>query len=240
MRNLKMSIEYDGSGFYGWQIQPGLRTVQGILSECLSTILREEIRLTGAGRTDAGVHALGQVANFSTSSRMAPESVRKRVNSMLPEDVTVRELCTESRDFHSRYDAKSKVYRYKVIEGRSPLRRRQAWEVKYTLNPEWMNASAQYLVGERDLSSFTVEPKGNNLVCLSRARWRKVGDEFHFEVEANRFLHKMVRMMAGRMVEIGRGRWSPDTMEELVEKRQKGVATPTAPAHGLCLLRVKY
>jgi tRNA pseudouridine38-40 synthase len=171
---------------------------------------------------------------------MSPESVTKRVNSMLPGDVTIHGVWRASDAFHSRYDAKSKVYRYRVIEGRSPLRRNQAWEVRYDLNPDWMNASAQYLVGEKDLSSFTVEPKEDNVVRLSRARWKKTDDELHFEVEANRFLHKMVRMMAGRMVEIGRGRWPPDTMEGLLTTRKKGTATPTAPPHGLCLVEVKY
>ena len=235
-----MTLEYDGSEFHGWQVQPGLRTVQGVVSESLSTILREDVKLVGAGRTDAGVHAHGQVANFQSRTRMSAHSLREKLNSILPDDVYVRDTCYVPGHFHSRYDAVSKIYRYTVLEGRSPLRRRHAWEVKYALDIDRMNRSAGHLIGHQDLSSFTVEPKKNNAVNVLQARWTCERSHFHFEVEADRFLNKMVRMMVGRMVEIGRGRFEPESMSELARQKRKGAATPTAPAHGLCLLEVKY
>lgn len=235
-----MIIEYDGQGFYGWQIQPKMRTVQGALSKSLSTILREKIKLIGAGRTDAGVHAYGQVANFNTKNRMNPESIRKSVNSILPYDIYVNEASYVPDEFNSRYDAKSKVYIYRVLQKRAPLRRYYAWQVKYKLNIESMNQAARYLIGQQDLSSFTVELKNNNLVRVLKAGWRQEKNELVFKVEADRFLNKLVRMMVGRMVEIGRGRFSPEVVVELLQERKKGLATPTAPAHGLFLLEVKY
>lgn len=235
-----MIIEYDGREFYGWQIQPKLRTVQGVLSEALSTLLGDKIRLTGAGRTDAGVHAYGQVANFYTENGMDPESIRKGLNSILPHDVYVHEASLVPYEFNSRYDAKSKVYIYRVLPGRSPIRRHYTWQLKYELSLAAMNRSANYLIGLHDFSSFTVEPKKDNFVRVLRAEWERRVDELVFEVEADRFLNKLVRMMVGRMVEIGRGRFQPEIMIELLQKRQKGIATPTAPAHGLYLLEVKY
>ncbi len=235
-----MIIEYDGREFCGWQIQSRLRTVQGVISEFLSTILREKIKLVGAGRTDAGVHAYGQVANFHSETQMDLRSVRKSLNSVLPYDIYVHETSYASDVFNSRYDAKSKVYTYRVFQGRSPLTRYYTWQIKYELNKDRMNQSARYLIGHQDLSSFTVEPKNNNLVKVSKAQGEKRKNELVFKVEADRFLNKMVRMMVGRMVEIGRGRFSPDVMVELLQKKRKGTATPTAPAHGLYLREVKY
>jgi len=235
-----MITEYDGSEFRGWQIQPQLRTIQGVISECLSTILREEITLVGAGRTDAGVHACAQVANFHSYTRMGAETIRKRLNSILPHDIYVHKVSDAPDGFNSRYDATSKVYVYRVLQGRSPLKRYHAWEVKYRLNKDRMNQAAQHLIGEHDLSSFTVEARENSVIQISEAEWSERGDELIFKVEADRFLNKMVRMMVGRMVEIGRGRFLPEVMVELLEKRRKGTATPTAPAHGLYLREVKY
>lgn len=235
-----MIIEYDGREFCGWQIQPKLRTVQGVISESLSTILREKIKLIGAGRTDAGVHAYGQVANFHSETGMNPETIRESLNSICPRDICAHQVSIAADDFNSRYDAQSKVYVYRVLQGRSPLTRYHTWQVRYELNRDRMNQSARYLIGDRDLSSFTVEPKNNNVIRVSKAEWTESGNELVFEVEADRFLNKMVRMMVGRMVEIGRGRFSPGVMAELMQERRKGTATPTAPAHGLYLREVKY
>jgi len=240
VRNLKMTMEYDGTDYSGWQIQPRLRTVQGVLTEALSTLTCEKITLTGAGRTDAGVHAYGQVANFRTANRMKAESLRKSLNSVLPKDIHIREMSEVPSGFNSRYDARSKVYEYRVLCGTSPLRRHYTWQTKYALDLECMNGSAQYLLGLHDLSSFTVEPKGDSMVHVLGVGWRTVEDELVFRVQADRFLNRLVRMMVGRMVEIGRGRFDPEVMAELIEKKKKGAATPTAPAHGLYLVRVNY
>ena len=242
MRNLKLVMEYDGTDFHGFQIQPDLRTVQGMIESVLQELLSEEIRLTGAGRTDEGVHACGQVANFGTSSDMPCHVLKRALNSRLPADIVVRSAEEVSQNFHSRFSAKSRVYQYDIYIVRSPIRRRYAWHVKYNLNMGQMEKAADVFVGTHDFASFCVAKSAvdESSSVVYSSLWRREGNVLQYEIEANRFLHNMVRVMVGTMVDVGRGRHSVEDVAQILETKDRRRAGPTAPPHGLFLMAVKY
>jgi len=241
-RNIKLEIEYDGTDFHGWQMQPRLRTVQGEIQEKLSTILAEEVRLIGAGRTDVGVHALGQVANFKTDNRLDGESILRGLNGLLADDVVIKKIQEVDPDFHARYSATSRLYKYRVYRGRTALLRRYVWEVLYSLNLDKITKATEEIQGERDFSSFCVaeSAKENNICGVTDATWEQSGDELIFRIEANRFLHTMVRSLAGTLVEVGRGYFSLTDFVDIMKAEDRRKAGPTAPACGLHLVEVRY
>ena len=241
-RNIKLEIEYDGTDFHGWQIQPKLRTVQGEIQEKLSAILAEEVKLIGAGRTDAGVHALGQVANFKTDNRLDGESILKGLNGLLADDVVIKKVQEVDPDFHARYSASSRLYKYRVYRGRSALLRRYVWEVLYSLNIDEMVKATEHVKGEHDFSSFCVaeSAKENNVCAVTDATWEQSGDELIFRIEANRFLHTMVRSLVGTLLEVGRGYFSVADFVDIMKAKDRRKAGPTAPPRGLYLVEVKY
>jgi len=241
-RNIKLKIEYDGTDFSGWQKQPKLRTVQGEIEDKLTGILQEKITLTGSGRTDVGVHALEQVANFKTESKLNLVSMHRGLNSLLPEDILIKEVEEVDSDFNSRYGAKSRVYRYKIYSGRDIFQRRYAWEVSYPLNFERMKKATPVILGRQDFTSFCVSKsaKPDNHCQVMRADWKKDGNRLEFEIEADRFLHTMVRSLVGTLIDVGRGYFSLKDFINILKAKDHKKAGLTAPAKGLYLVRVNY
>jgi tRNA pseudouridine38-40 synthase len=242
LRNIKLEIEYDGTDFHGWQIQPKLRTVQGEIQDKLKTILGHEVNLIGAGRTDVGVHALGQVANFKTTSELNKNSIINGLNGLLPADIMIKRIEEVELNFNSRYNAKSRLYKYRIYLGRTAILRKYVWEVLYSLNLENIFEATKKIEGEHDFSSFCVaeSSKDNNACRVFSAIWEKSEDELIFKIEADRFLHAMVRSLVGTLVEVGRGYFSISDFADIMEAKDRKKAGPTAPAYGLYLVEVKY
>ena len=237
----KIELEYDGTDFYGWQVQPGLRTVQGEMIQSISKIVQSPFKLIGASRTDAGVHAEEQVASLHISDKLRKsKTILKALNGLLPEDIYVKSVREVSPEFHARFSARSKIYRYRILEGRSPLRRRYVWELPYRLDKETLSWLSERTKGTYDFSSLSVKtPKGKGIVNVKKALWIKKGDEWHFIIEADRFPYKMVRTLVGLQVRIACGRAPKEVLlEALVEGKRPKVFT--APPQGLSLIKVNY
>jgi tRNA pseudouridine38-40 synthase len=241
-RNIKIEIEYDGTDFHGWQIQPKLRTVQKEIQDKLETILGHKVNLIGAGRTDVGVHALGQVANFKTASELDKNSIINGLNGLLPDDIVIKRIEEVDLNFNSRYDAKSRLYKYRIYPGRTAILRKYVWEVLYLLNLKSVLEATKKIEGEHDFSSFCVAEsvKNNNTCRVFSAIWEKSIDELIFKIEADRFLHAMVRSLVGTLVEVGRGYFSVSDFVNIMEAKDRKKAGPTAPACGLYLVEVRY
>jgi len=243
-RNIKLNLEYDGTNYQGWQVQPDVPTVQGALERAVRRITGEEVRVTGAGRTDAGVHALGQAAHFVISNPMPVDRLRSALNAVLPEDVVVREAEEADNDFHARYSAKGKWYRYTIFNRPSPpaLDRGTALHVHYPLDVPAMKRAARELVGTFDFSSFACNTgeEENPVRTVTRIDIRKEGDYITIDLEAISFLYKMARSIVGTLLDVGRGKMRPEEMREALLARERGKAGATAPARGLCLMRVDY
>ena len=246
MPNFRFVLEYDGGGFEGWQAQaPGHRTVQGELEAALGRITGSRCAVIGAGRTDAGVHAEGQVASARCETRLAADELRRALNAVLPRDLAVLALETAPDAFHARRDARAKLYRYAVWNGavRSPLRERTHHRVALPLDLEAMRAAARPLVGTHDFAAF--QAAGSRVATTVRTLRRLdiegcVGGEVLFFVEGTGFLRHMVRNLVGTLLEAGRGRRDPAGMPALLAGRERARAGPTAPAQGLTLVRIDY
>lgn len=245
MRNIKLTIEYDGTAYHGWQIQPGLRTIQGVMGEKIAQITQGEVSLIGAGRTDAGVHALGQVANFTTESTIDLSSLQRGLNSLLPPDIVVRSAEEAEEGFHARFSAKSKVYEYRILNRSHPsaIRRHFAWFIPHELDLISMRRCGKVLIGTHDFSSFRTSGDENRHSVREVLRLeieRRENDLIIVVLEANAFLREMVRSIVGTLVDVGRGKTSPAEFEEILRARDRRRAGMTAPAHGLFLIEVKY
>ncbi len=243
MRNIKLILEYDGTDFSGWQTQPRRRTVQGILSKSLETILREPVKIIGSGRTDAGVHARGQVANFITTASLSLKEMHRALNSLLPDDVVVRRIQRAAPDFHARFDALRREYRYRISLRPTALQRHYVWHVRWPLDLSRMRQGAALLPGTHDFSACCLGPEKNrHCRCeIAHSSLRRREGEIHFRIAADRFLHSMVRILAGWLVEMGRGRLSANQFADLLKGKSPAYPTPlAAPAQGLCLMRVSY
>jgi tRNA pseudouridine38-40 synthase len=242
LRNIKLEIEYDGTDFYGWQVQPNLRTVQGEIEDKLHTILQQKVDLIGAGRTDAGVHALVQVANFKTENHLEVEEILRGLNGLLPDDIVIKSAEEVDLDFNARYNAKSRVYHYRIFLGKTAILRRYVWEVSYTLNLYTLFQAVCKIEGKHDFSSFCVaeSAKENNGCEVMKASWKQSENEMIFTIEADRFLHTMVRSLVGTLIEVGRGYFSVEDFANIMEAKDRRKAGPTAPACGLYLVEVKY
>ncbi|HZI94572.1 MAG TPA: tRNA pseudouridine(38-40) synthase TruA, partial [Patescibacteria group bacterium] len=236
-----------GTAYHGWQIQPGVPTIQGVLQEKLATILRQPVVAAGAARTDAGVHALGQVASLMVRSELDPGRLRRSMNSVLPEDVSIRSVEIVGDAFHARHSARGRIYRYQIAQGEylSPFLRGFAAYCRTQLDVEAMSAAAGKLVGRKDFSSFKAagDVSDSPIKEIRRSSIERAGDQQElivYTVEASSFLQHMVRNIAGTLIEVGRGRIDPEQIESLLEARDRRVAGPTAPASGLCLMKVLY
>lgn len=234
-----MVLEYDGTDFHGWQYQPDERTVQGELEHAICRLTQEKIRVIGAGRTDQGVHAYGQVANFSTDCAMELHNMRKAINAMTSEDLSVRSIEEVPSDFHSRYSARTKTYTYYLLHEPSPLRRRYAWILGHGLDVEEMRKSAGLLVGKHDFRYFAVGNGDNDGACTIRdVTVQADRQQTTIIVEGDRFLRKMVRGMVGFLYDVGRKRYQPHDTHKVFDGRLKDLFF--APAHGLFLVKVHY
>lgn len=247
MTRLLLGLEYDGSDFCGWQLQDDRRSVQGVVEQAIAKITQETVRISGAGRTDAGVHARGQCAHFDTETRLSPLELRRALNAVLPDDVAVTRVAAVSPDFHARNSALEKGYDYRILRAAtaSPLRRRQTWHLRGRLDLEAMRAAARSLLGEHDFAAFRgaaggADPDQGTVRTLRRLEIRAQDDEVRVRAEARGFLRYMVRNLVGTLVEVAQGRRGPEDPARVLASRDRSQAAPAAPAHGLCLLAVRY
>ena len=244
MATLKLTIEYDGTGYAGWQRQPNQPTVQAAVEQAIQRITQTHIPVIGAGRTDAGVHALGQVASFRTDKTMPTEEWVRAFNALLPPDISVLSAERMADDFHARYSARGKLYEYRILNRmeRSALKHTRAWHIRKPLDLAAMLEAASLLIGRHDFSSFQGSPTDNeNPICdVRRLELKQEQALIRIEAQADRFLKQMVRAIVGTLVEVGQGKRPPKAMKEILEARDRRAAGPTAPAHGLYLVRVDY
>jgi tRNA pseudouridine38-40 synthase len=242
MRNIKLLVEYDGTDFVGWQIQAQGRSVQEELTRVLSRVLQEDVNLIGAGRTDSGVHARGQVANFRTHTTLDLPSLLQALNGLLPDDICVRSAEDVPEDFHARFDARERFYRYYVSLRPVAITRKYQWYVKSALDREMMSKVAAEILGEHDFNSFCrQQSEVHHYRCsVMQSEWVTHGDSLVYEIRANRFLHGMVRALVGTMVDIGRGYLSGAVFGEILAAKDRTAAGPAAPARGLFLEEVVY
>ncbi len=243
-RNIRLTLAFEGTAYHGWQIQDNSPTIQGLLSEAILKITGEQVTLTGSGRTDAGTHARGLVANFFTGSRIPPAQLVRALNAILPRDIRVLSARQVPVGFHARRNAASKVYRYQIYLGSilPPRLLREYFHYPYRVDISKMQAAARLFTGEHDFASFAkANASGMNTVRrIFRCELKKQGRRLHLTVEGNGFLHHMVRNMAGTLLEVGKGSISLEDFKELFIKRDRRLAGFTAPANGLILLKVNY
>jgi len=246
MRRIAIKVEYDGTDFEGWQLQAEGRTVQGAVEEAVGKAAGSEERVTvhGAGRTDAGVHAEGQVAHFDTACDLAPEVLVRAINHWLPGGVSCRAAAEAAEDFHARFGAAGKLYRYRVLCSAEPrpLRERYCLRVFQPLDAAAMGECARAVAGEHDFASFASESWNydSTVRTVTRSEWIEAGDEMHYLIEADGFLYNMVRALVGTMLEAGEGKLTPEAFAQVLEARDRKAAGRTAPAHGLTLVEVHY
>lgn len=246
MPNFRFTLEYDGSDFEGWQSQPdGHRTAQDTFEAAILQVTGKSVRVHAAGRTDTGVHAEGQVVNVEIETALAPAAFRRALNATLPSDIAVLECEIVPPEFHARFGARGKIYRYTVWNGalRSPRRRRHSYAFPYPLDLDTMRTAALALVGHHDFASFAAS--GSKVQTTERTLARVditgcLGGEIVFEIEGDGFLRYMVRNLVGTLLEIGQGRRSVDDLQRLLAAKDRTLAGPTAPAHGLVLCKVFY
>ena len=241
---VKLVVAYEGTNYCGWQIQPNGITIEQVLNETLSSLLGEEITVTGASRTDAGVHSLGNVAVFETHTKMPAEKISFALNQRLPEDIVVQESCQVPEDFHPRFSKSRKTYEYRILNCRfrQPLERRTSYFDHYPLDVSAMQKAAAYLVGEHDFTSFaSVHAQTNTYVRMIYALdVVREGDMIRIRVQGNGFLYNMVRIIAGTLIQVGAGIKKPEDMESILAGKDRELAGPTAPAHGLTMIGLVY
>lgn len=245
MRKLKMTVEYDGTNYHGWQRQKGLITIQQMLEVSIGKITQERVTVIGSGRTDAGVHALNQSAHFKTDSNIAARNLLSGVNSLLPYDVVVKQLEEAPELFHARFDVKSKVYMYQIFNNpiRSAIYRHYAWNIYPPLDLGAMGKGLSVFSGIHDFSSFCGKKEGDSdrVRTITDACIDKKGrDLIRIYIEADGFLRYMVRTIAGTLVEVGMGKRNPDELSDILEAKNRSLAGITAPPQGLFLMEVKY
>lgn len=250
LRNIKLTIEYDGSAFNGWQIQTKKeRTIQDEVKKALSKITGQSITVFGSGRTDSGVHALGQVANFKTSSHLTTEQLLRALNANLPEDIAVSKVEEAPAGFHAQYKAKSKTYRYTILNrlARTAQMRSLCMLYPYRLNLRVMKKEAKVLIGRKDFKSFCAsdperygEGKESTIRTIKRLTIKKSGDYILVDIEADGFLYKMVRNIMGTLLAVGSGQLKPGATAKILKAKDRTQAPKTSSAKGLCLLEVKY
>ncbi|HEX4426277.1 MAG TPA: tRNA pseudouridine(38-40) synthase TruA [Terriglobales bacterium] len=250
MRNFKVVLAYDGSEFSGWQVQPDAPTIQGSLASAIGRITGEKVLPQGSGRTDAGVHALAQVATFATESSIPAENLGKALNANLPASIRVLEVQEVAGEFHARKSARAKTYRYRMYRGQicPPFLARYVWHYPYPLDENAMAAAARLAVGEHDFTSFAaVDPeRGREDATVSNIReifassWERQGEEFVYTVRGGGFLHHMVRNLVGTFLLVGKGTLKVEDITKILDARNRSTAGATVPANGLFLVEVEY
>jgi tRNA pseudouridine38-40 synthase len=246
MRNIRLTIEYDGTNYCGWQVQKHSqkKSIQETIEKALRKILQEKIRIIGSGRTDAGVHARAQVANFKTKSDTALDKLQKGLNALLPGDIAVAKIEEVPPDFHSRFAAKSKVYRYSIINRsyRPALLRGRVYFYPYPLDVKLIQQESRILLGRHNFKSFQAADKKetNSVRTIKKLQVKKDNDLISIDIEADSFLYNMVRNIIGTLLEIGRGKLPRGSLGKILAAGDRRLAGPTVPSRGLCLLEVKY
>ncbi len=244
MRNIKLELSYDGTDFHGWQRQPDHRTVQQVLEEAIEQLTGVCPATNASGRTDAGVHALGQVVHFYTASRHPPEVFVKALNAMLPDDVRIRGAWEMPQSFHATLDARAKLYRY-VVDNHpfaDPFQRRYSYHVHQQLDVAAMHRAAQSLRGRHDFHSFETQwpNRTSSVRTITHIAVNRMNDFVWIDVEADGFLYNMVRSISGTILLVGKGRWPEERVAEALKAEDRREAGPTAPPQGLFLVRVQY
>src|SRR5690242_13304421 len=249
MRNFKLVLSYDGSEFSGWQVQPDAPTIQGTLASAIGRITGEKVLPQGSGRTDAGVHALAQVATFATESPIPADNLVVALNDILPPAIRILQAAEVSLDFHARKSARAKTYRYRMYRAAicPPFLARYVWHYPYPLKEEAIQEAAAFVVGEHDFTSFAaVDPERGKDEAVSNVRtifsseWGRNGDEFAYRVRGRGFLHHMVRNLVGTFLLVGKGPLRPEDVRSILEARNRSAAGATVPASGLYLVEVEY
>lgn len=244
MRNLKLTLAYDGTDFHGWQIQPQFRTVQGELAVALSKLFNHDVNVTGSGRTDAGVHAHGQVANVETLRAMDTDAVLRGVNALLPVQIRVTSVEEVDPAFHARRSALAKTYEYHVWRSPivSPFHVRYVYAYRYRLDEAAMDQATREFLGTHDFTSFcaTATEVEDRVRTIFDAVWMRSEEQWVFRIRGNGFLQYMVRTIVGTLLDVGRGRLSPERIPEIFSARDRRLAGPSAPPHGLHLIGVEY
>lgn len=244
MRNVKVVVEYDGTDYFGFQLQPNVPTVQAEIERALGEMVGHDVRVIGSGRTDAGVHAAGQVINFRTDGTIPTDRICVAMNSLLPRSIAVLSAEEVDESFHARYSAKSRRYRYDVLNRRtrSALLGRYCLHVRQSLDTEAMAEAGKCLLGVHDFSSFASADghEGSTVRNLMEFEVRRLGEHVLFELRANAFLRSMVRAVVGTLLEVGQGRREVGAVKSILELRDRRAGGKTAPPQGLCLLEVEY
>ncbi|QZY54593.1 tRNA pseudouridine(38-40) synthase TruA [Crassaminicella profunda] len=244
MKNVKLTIQYDGTNFSGWQIQPNARTVQEEIEKALTKIMKKPIKINGSGRTDAGVHAMGQIANFYEEFTMPIEKIPIALNALLPQDISIREAVEVPRDFHARYNAKGKKYIYKIYNNkiRNPLLFNYTYFVTYDLDLEKMKEATNYFIGEHNFKSFMASGSSivNTVRTIHELNLYEKDELLILEAKGNGFLYNMVRIIAGTLVDVGRGKIKLKDLPVIIKSCKREKAGHTAPPQGLYLAKVFY
>lgn len=241
---VKMVVAYDGTNYCGWQVQPNGITIEEVLNQKLKELLGEEISVTGASRTDSGVHSLGNVAIFDTNTRMPAEKISYALNQRLPADIVVQDSCEVPSDWHPRYQVSKKTYEYRILNRkfRMPTRRLDTYFYHYPLDVDKMKEAAFYLVGKYDFKSFCAvgaQVKTTVRTLYSCDVWKE-GDVITIRVTGDGFLYNMVRIIAGTLIHVGGGELEPKQIPAILQAKDRSAAGPTAPAHGLTMMGIKY
>jgi tRNA pseudouridine38-40 synthase len=239
----RLDLEYDGTDFLGWQIQPGSRTVQGVVEAALARILGSPVRVSGAGRTDRGCHAAGQVAHFDFEGPRTENEIARGLAALLPEDVRLRAFSIAPAGFHARYSATQRAYQYLIARRRSARTRRMAWQLGERLRLGALQQGSACLLGEHDFQGFAVslaEEMGSSRCRVDRADWEIGAAGYRFTIVADRYLTRMVRLLVGTLVEVGRGRIEPSAVAARLDRPPQDPRPAAAPAAGLCLAWVRY
>ncbi|HYL12589.1 MAG TPA: tRNA pseudouridine(38-40) synthase TruA [Terriglobales bacterium] len=250
MRNLKLILSYDGAEFSGWQVQPDAPTVQGTLSTAIGRLTGEKVLPQGSGRTDAGVHALAQVASFCTPSPIPAENLVKALNDILPASIRVLEATEVPAEFHARKSARAKTYQYRIYRAPicPPFLARYVWHFPYPLDENAMAGAAKFIIGGHDFTSFAAadlergleNEEVSNVRTILSSGWERKEDEFIYTVRGTGFLHHMVRNLVGTFILVGKGNLKPEAIVRILEARDRSAAGATAPGSGLCLVCVEY
>ncbi|MBU4287432.1 MAG: tRNA pseudouridine(38-40) synthase TruA [Proteobacteria bacterium] len=244
-KNFKLTIEYDGSSYHGWQRQKNLRTIQEEIEKALMRMTGNKVALTGSGRTDAGVHAFGQAANFHCNTNLLPEEFYRGLNSLLPDDIVIKRCKEVDEKFHARYDVKSKIYEYRILNCKTPaaIDRQYAWFIRKKLNPDAMRSSISHIIGIHDFKAFegTGSPRSHTTRNVMNAKIEQKDIScLYFGIEADGFLRFMVRNIVGTLVDVGLSKITPDDFKQILLSKNRNKAGATAPPHGLFLMHVKY
>jgi tRNA pseudouridine38-40 synthase len=242
MPRFRMLIEYDGSDYYGWQIQADGKTVQGQIQDALEVVLKNPCAIVGAGRTDTGVHACGQVAHFDLDHNPDLNRLKRSLNGILDHDIRIKEIKATENDFHARFSAKWRVYKYQIATQPLALIRNQVWFYTGALNLDKMNLVCEHILGNHNFKSFcrATSEVDNHFCTIKSAGWRKRSDLIIFDIQANRFLHGMVRSLVGTMVDVGKEKLSVNDFIEILKAEKRENASQSAPAKGLILEKIIY